>query len=196
MGIERFWQPRAGDLLGGAVDDLFLLGLLGAGGWLAHAGGAALLRPLLALLRGRTVWAAAVLRVLQGAAVLGMAAAAGFVGLVVGYLATYVVHGASNPAHEALLHRRVTSAERATVMSANSLVGQGSGALGGIALGVLAASSGIPLTWVVTAALLAAAAPLYLVRGAQRATPLSLSAEIGPRTTEPAGVGVRREEHP
>jgi hypothetical protein len=123
---------------------------------------------LLPLVGGRTEWAAAALRVLQGAAVLGMALVGGIAGLVVAYVAVYVVHGASNPAHEALLHRRVEDRERATVLSANSLVSQGSGALGGIGLGVLASASGIPVTWAVTAAVLAAAAPLYLVLGTPR----------------------------
>ncbi|CAA9551309.1 MAG: hypothetical protein AVDCRST_MAG79-2722 [uncultured Thermoleophilia bacterium] len=187
-GIERFWQPRAAELLDGAVDDLFVLGLLGAAGWLAHAGGAALLPPLLRLVGGRTEWAAALLRILQGAAVLGLALVGGFTGLVIAYVAVYVAHGASNPAHEALLHRRVAAAERATVLSANSLVSQGSGALGGIALGVLAGAAGIPVTWAVTAAILAAAAPLYLVRGTPRAARISLPTDSDRRPTAPAGV--------
>jgi hypothetical protein len=103
------------------------------------------------------------LRVAHGLTVVAMGLAAGPAGLVVAYLATYWVHGATNTVHYALVHRAVDGSHRATVISANSLTSQLGGAAGGIALGALADATTIPTGMFAAAGLLAAAAPLYLV---------------------------------
>ncbi len=76
------------------------------------------------------------------------------------------VHGAANPVHHGMLHRAVLGpSTRATVVSANSLTAQTGGALGGIALGALADAAGLTTATLAGAALLASAAPLYLITG-------------------------------
>jgi predicted MFS family arabinose efflux permease len=65
--------------------------------------------------------------------------------------------------HQGLLHRAVPDPrQRATVASANSLAGHLGGALGGIALGVLADATSLVVGILAGAALLLLAAPLYL----------------------------------
>ena len=102
------------------------------------------------------------LRVLQGAAVIGMGLLAGVAGLLTGFLATYLVHGAANPLHMTLLHREVESRHRATVVSINSMAAQPAGSLALVVLTSVAAGSSVGLAIVIGGVALALAAPLYL----------------------------------
>jgi FtsH-binding integral membrane protein len=102
------------------------------------------------------------LRVLQGVAVVGLGLAGGVPGVIAAYLFAYVIHGASNPAHLALLHRQVDSSLRATVSSLNSMAGLSFGSLGLIALTALAEATSLDTAMFAGAIVLAAAAPLYL----------------------------------
>ena len=172
IAVELFWgfgmtafetlrPPRLAEVAGGRDVAAALLGPAGAAAWLGFAGAAAL-APRAARWIGpfRT---AAGLRLLQGVTVAGMGLLAGPVGVLAAYVATFAVHGASNPVHVALLHRRVTAEHRTTVLSLNSMVARPGGALGGIALGALADASGLTTAIMTGAAVLAVAAPLYLV---------------------------------
>lgn len=151
--VLRRYQQRAGALLGPA----------GAVAWLLFAAAAAL-APHVARRLGAERTAAG-MRLLHGAAVAAMALAVGPIGVLVTYVAAFAVHGASNPVHVALLHRRVGSEHRATVLSLNSMVALPAGALGGIALGALADRMGVAIAMLVGSCILAMAAPLYLVAG-------------------------------
>jgi predicted MFS family arabinose efflux permease len=91
-----------------------------------------------------------------------MAVFAGPVGIVAAYLATYAVHGGSNPLHHALLHRQVTSEHRTTVLSLNSMVAQPAFAVGLVVLTALADGTSVRVAIVTGAVVLAFAAPLYL----------------------------------
>ena len=106
--------------------------------------------------------AAAMLRILQGLAVVGIGFAAGAPGVIAAYLAAYLIHGASNPIHMTLLHRQVDGTFRATVSSLNSMAGLSAGALGMIALTALAEATSLSTATYVGALVLAAAAPLYI----------------------------------
>jgi len=163
-GFELLWQPRAHEALG-ARAGLWVFGVLAAGGWLAGAAGSALLPPLIRLLRGRVAAAAALLRVVQGLALLPMAVFGGVAAVAVAFLSFYVVHGIANPAHFALLHRRIGPGHRATVLSLNSLVSKFGALPATVALGALADGAGLTAALLVTAALLAAPTPLYLASG-------------------------------
>ena len=111
------------------------------------------------------------LRVAQGAAVAVMAVVGGASGLVTGYLAFYLVHGAANVVHYGMVHRMVDAAHRTTVLSAHSLAGR-LGAVGaGAGLGALAGSAGVPAALAAAAVLLVAAAPLYVAAGRHGAGP-------------------------
>lgn len=168
LAFEVLMPPRLADLAGGPDDAAALLGPAVALAWALSATGAAV-APALARRwgSGRTGCA---LRLVHGLTVVAMGLAAGPVGLVVAYLATYGVHGATGPMHYGLVHRNVERAHRATVVSANSLAAQVGGALSGIAVGALADAAGIPVAMFVCAAVLAAAAPLYLAAGDTRTT--------------------------
>lgn len=160
IGFETFLPPRLAELGSGADDAVTVLGPVVTAAWLLSALGSAM-APRLARRFG-SARAGCGLRVAHGLTVVAMGLAAGPAGLVVAYLATYWVHGATNTVHYALVHRAVDGSHRATVISANSLTSQLGGAAGGIALGALADATTIPTGMFAAAGLLAAAAPLYL----------------------------------
>lgn len=171
-GVEALWSfgmpafevllaPRLSHLVGQPDQAAAILGPVTSGAWSASALAAAAV-PFVVRRVGAPVGAAA-LRVAQGATVAAMALAAGPIGLVAAFTATYAIHGAANPVHQGLVHRQVRGDDRVTVVSVNSMAGMSAGALGGIALGWLADRAGIPLAMATGAAALAAAAPLYLV---------------------------------
>ena len=183
VAVELFWgfgmvtwetlmPPHLEDVVGSAERAAALLGPVSAGAWVASAAAAAAV-PWTTRRWGAAPTAAA-MRIGQGLTVLGMALAGGPVGVVLGYLATYAIHGAANPVHHGLLHREVDGTHRTTVLSVNSMVAMPAGAVGGIALGALADGTSLPLAIGVGAAVLAAAAPLYLVaRSASRSSEVS-----------------------
>ncbi|MFC4147105.1 MFS transporter [Micromonospora mangrovi] len=171
VAVELFWgfgmvtfesllPVRLAEVVGNPERAAALLGPASSAAWLASAAGAAL-TPLL-LRRLGAAPAAALLRIVQGASVLGMGLFAGPVGVLVAYLACYTVHGASNPLHVGLLHRQVDGPYRTSVLSLNSMMGQPGFALGAVLLTALADSRGVGAAMVLGAVVLAVAAPLYL----------------------------------
>lgn len=168
--VEFLWQPRVQQLVGDVSERTVLLGIFGAGAFLAGAVGAALLPALRRAVGGRTGLAATIATLVQAVAIAGMAAVGGAPLLLGVYLVAYVGNGACSPAHMSLLHRRVASGQRATIVSVNSLGGQAGGILGHLALLPLADVVGIPAVWAVAAVVMLASAPLYLV--ADRSPPL------------------------
>ena len=160
--FEIFTPLRLEAVLGDADSAAALLGPVTAIAWLAAAGAAAA-APALARRTGAP-FAGAAMRVAQGLAVAGIALAAGPAGVIVAYLATMAIHGAANPVHQGLLHRAISDpGRRATMLSVNSLTGQLGGAAGAIALGLLADATSLRVSILTGAAILALAAPLYLV---------------------------------
>lgn len=158
--FEVLMNVRLAEEVGGLDPAAALAGPASAVAWLAFAGGSALV-PL-ASARFGIAASACVLRIMQGAAVVGMGLLAGPVGVLAGFLAAYAVHGASGPVHMTLLHGEVSSEHRSTVMSMNSMVAQPAGALGMIILTAIASSTSVSTAIVVGGVVLAAAAPLYL----------------------------------
>jgi predicted MFS family arabinose efflux permease len=136
------------------------MGPVTSGAWFASAAGAAGIA--LVTTRCGVARSAAALRILQGLAIVAMGVLAGPVGVVSGFLACYLTHGASNPLHTTLLHREVDSGHRTTILSMNSMVAQPAGAIGGIALGALADGTSLATAMVVAGILCAMAAPLYI----------------------------------
>jgi predicted MFS family arabinose efflux permease len=171
VSVELFWSfgmvtfetllpVRLSEILGDADRAAALLGPANTGAWLASALGAALV-PLLVRRIGAP-WSGFALRIAQGATIVGMALLAGPVGVLVAYLLCYVVHGAANPVHSGLLHRQVVGPYRNSVISLNSMVAQPGFALGAVGLTALADATSVSTAMLVGAAVLAAAAPLYL----------------------------------
>jgi MFS transporter, DHA1 family, tetracycline resistance protein len=170
VSFEGLMPVRLTEVVGSAEHASALMGPVGSAAWLASALGAALI-PLLVRRIGAP-WTGAVLRVLQGVTVVGMAVFAGAAGVIAAYLLCYTVHGAANPVHSGLLHRQVEGPYRASLISLNSMVSQPAGALGLVALTALASRASVTAAMLVGAAVLAMAAPLYLIarRGPQRVT--------------------------
>ena len=162
IAFETFTPARLATVMANADQAATVLGPASAGAWLAAAGGAALV-PVLTR-RWRPGYAAAGLRIAQGVTLLGIAFAVGPVGVVVAYVLTVGINGASNPIHQGMLHRAIVEPRsRATMVSVNSLTGQAGGMLGGIGLGMLADTTSLTTAIVVGAIILSAAAPFYLI---------------------------------
>jgi MFS transporter, DHA1 family, tetracycline resistance protein len=160
--FETLTPVRLSGLLGSSDRASALMGPVGSAAWGVSALGAALI-PLLSRRIGAR-WTGFTLRLAQGATVAGMGLLGGVAGVIGAYLLTYAVHGAANPVHAGLLHRQVDGPHRASLISLNSMLGQPGYALGLIALTAVAGSAGVGAAMVVGAAVLAVAAPLYLVK--------------------------------
>ncbi len=161
VGFETLFPPRLAEVVTGPETAARLLGPVGTAAFLLMALGSSLVPRLSQRLGPAMV--AALLRVVQGLAVLAMALVGGAVLVIGAYLATMAVHGASNVVHSGLLHSNTDSSRRTTVISANSLAANIGGGVGSVALGVVAAGAGVPVAMVLAAVVLAAAAPLYFV---------------------------------
>lgn len=162
--FEVFTPVKLAAVTGSTQSAAALLGPTTSAAWLISAGGAALVPAMTR--RVGTVRAAAALRVAQSVTVAVLALAAGPLGVIAAFLATMGIHGASNPAHLELLHRAVQGpAQRVTVASANGMVAQVGGALGGLSLGAVADSTSLTAAILLGAVVLAAAAPFYLLAG-------------------------------
>ncbi|WP_433719945.1 MFS transporter [Actinoplanes sp. CA-051413] len=161
VAFESLMPVRLAEVVGDPGQASALMGPVGSVGWLASALGAALI-PLLARRIGAP-WTGFVLRILQGVTVVGMALFAGPVGVIAAYLVCYTVHGAASPVHNGLLHRQVDGPYRASLLSLNSMVSQPAGALGLVTLTAVASAADLRMSLLVGAAVLAVAAPLYLV---------------------------------
>lgn len=158
--FETFFPIRLSGLVGGEDAAAAIMGPVGSAAWLAGAGGAS--GVLLVSRRIGVARSAALLRVVQGVAILFIGLLTGVNGVVAAYLACYVAHGASNPLHTTLLHRQVDSAHRTTVLSMNSMISMPAGALGGIVLAAIADAASLPVAILVGGVICAVAAPLYL----------------------------------
>ncbi|MFD1371623.1 MFS transporter [Actinoplanes sichuanensis] len=139
-----------------------LLGPVSSAAWGASAAGAAL-APLL-IRRVGARWAGFTLRITQGLTVAGMGLFAGPVGVIGAFLICYAVHGAANPVHSGLLHRQAEGPYRASLLSLNSMVAAPGFAIGAVVLTAVAAGAGTTVAILAGAVVLAAAAPLYLVK--------------------------------
>lgn len=183
VGFETFFPPRLAELSGGANAAAGYVGPTVAGAWALSAFGCVCGPALVRRFGGG--WAGFGLRLVHGAVVIGMGLAGAPPALIAAYLAGYWAHGATNPVHYGMVHRATGAAERATVVSANSLAAQVGAAAGGIALGAVADAAGIGRAMVLAGLVLAAAAPLYLTGRARTATRRALAG--------PAGVGYQVE---
>lgn len=164
IAFETLMPVRLAELLGDRDDAAAVMGPVTAAAWAVSALGAAMV-PL-ALRRWSLVQASVALRVMQGGTVVAMGLALGPVGLVLGLLATYALHSAAGAIYETLLHEQVDNRHRATVLSLASMMMHPGGSVGGIVLGALAAGVSTAFALLVGGVVLAAAAPLFLVREA------------------------------
>jgi len=173
VAFETFFPPRLAELGGGADAAAGLVGPTVAGAWALSAFGCVCGPALVRRFGGG--WTGGGLRLVHGAVVVVMGLAGAPPTLIAGYLAAYWAHGATNPVHYGMVHRATGAAERATVVSANSLAAQLGAAVSGIALGGVADAAGISSAMVLAGLVLAASAPLYLTGRARPATGRALA---------------------
>jgi MFS family permease len=173
--VELLWQPRLADLLGDAEEHSVLFGVLVAGSMAALAAGAALSPRVIAAVGSRNGYCLVV--ALGAVLLMALAAAASPAALVLAYLLFFASLGLADPVHFELLHEATGDAVRATVLSAESLAGQGGGIVGNLALGAVAGASGVPAAWLIAGGLVGLSALLVLrlprTHGAVPAAPAS-----------------------
>lgn len=161
VAFETIMPIRLAELLDDRSLAGVVMGPVAAAGWVAFAAGSAL-APVIARRLG-ILRTAAGLRIAQALGVVAMGLVAGPIGLVLAYFVTYTIHGASGPLHSSLLHERVTSAHRSTVVSLSSLAAQPGGSIGLIVLGAIATEMSTVTALFCGAVVLALAAPLYFI---------------------------------
>lgn len=164
--FEVLFPVRLADLLGSVERAGAVMGPVAAAGWVASAIGAAAVGWFSTRLG--QIRTAAAMRLLQAGTVFAMGFAAGPVGAVAAYLGCYVIHGAANPVHYALIHREAVADNRATVLSLNSLMSAVSATVGGIVLGAVADGHGASAGMYVGAFVLAIGSAFYIAAGRAR----------------------------
>lgn len=177
IAFESLFPIRLSEVVGGTDQAAALMGPVSSAAWFAAAAGAA----GITLITRRTgvALAAMAMRVIQGLTVVAMGLLAGVAGLVAALLASYVIHGASNPLHSTLLHRQVGAAHRATVVSINSMAGFLSFSIGLILLTSFADTTSLATAMVVAGVVCALGAPLYIPAWrAERAVALAADMRI------------------
>ncbi|MCA5892135.1 MFS transporter [Isoptericola sp. NEAU-Y5] len=144
LAVELFWSAgmvvfeqlmpiRLADMLGSGERSGAVMGVAASVGWGVFALGASLAG--LSARRFGVARVAMAARVLNGLGAVWMGLVAGPVALVVAYLVTYGLHGASGPVYQALLHRQAAPRNRSTVLSMASMAGFASFALASPLLG-------------------------------------------------------------
>jgi hypothetical protein len=168
--VEVLSPVRVAELLGGPSDATAAFGVLMT---LAFVGGAvgSAAAPAAARLLRTSGTAAAVFCALAAVAAAGLATGSALPLAGAAFVAFYLLLGGAEPLLAELLHHRVAAAERATVVSVQSLVGQVGGVLGSASLPTLAAGAGFAAAMSVGAVTLLGGA-LLLVR---LAAPVTLS---------------------
>lgn len=153
------WQPYFLELLDN--DAVWVAGAIAALSALGMTGGNSLV-PLFSRMCPRRstllIWASGV----SSLALIGVGLARSFWPALAALLLAMVAIGVVEPVKQAYLHQIVPSEHRATVVSFNSMFGNGGGIAGQTGLGALARSSGIPQGYVVGGAATLLALPIFM----------------------------------
>ncbi len=164
IAFESLMPVRMSELLGDRDDAAAVMGPIIAGAWGISAAGAFAVPLLLSRWSMRSV--SFTLRIVQGITVVAMGLAAGPIGLVIAYFATYGVHIVAGAIYETMLHEQVGPDQRATVLSLASMAMHPAASIGSIVLGTIATGASTGTAMIVGGVMLALAAPLFLVRPA------------------------------
>ncbi|MEU8432810.1 MFS transporter [Streptomyces sp. NPDC029216] len=190
--VELLTPGRAAALTGASESGAVLFAALACTGFVC-AGLGSHLAPLAARLAGSGERAVLLGLGAGASGLLLLGATAAFTGVasmvlaVAGYGLVYLGVGAAGPSENDLLHRRVTSAHRATALSVQSLALQLAGAVTGLAAGALRPG---PLPWLLAGAVLLAGALLWTRRPAPE-LPTAASGRAGDGEAVASGVGRR-----
>ncbi|RBQ15432.1 MFS transporter [Spongiactinospora rosea] len=162
--IELLTPIRLGELTGGAGSTAY--GMVAAVGFAASAAGNAL-APAFARIAGGSIRGARAGAVVTVLALGGLAAStalpgpAGVAATAGAYLVMFVGLSAATLLHVEIMHGRVESAQRATLLSVDSLALQLGGFLANVGLGWLAGRVGIGAAWAVASGLMLLSTLLY-----------------------------------
>ncbi|WP_159449335.1 MFS transporter [Demequina sp. NBRC 110051] len=152
-GIELLAPAHAADLLGGATAAAGPYAVLVTAGFLGSASGSAL-APL-AMRAARGAARAAMLATLAGAVALAAIAVPQPWGAGAAFVGFYLFLGIAGPLTEELMHREVSSAERATMLSLNSMALQATAIVVTAGLGAFAGATSIAAAFAAIAVALA-----------------------------------------
>jgi predicted MFS family arabinose efflux permease len=163
-GVELISPDRVADLVGSSTSASAIFGVLTASAFVISAFGAWLSTRL----RGRRAMVGAAAYAVMGVAVFGLASPwLGMAALT--YLVVYLGIGIQGPVMAGLLHGRVDSSVRATMLSVESLALQFGGALASVTVGWLVTHVGLPSGLALLAAA-AAASVVVLLRDLRHIT--------------------------
>lgn len=137
-GTELLAPNRFAELAGDPTDGAAVFGVLTALAFLAAAAGAGVSTRI----PGGRVPVAAAAYVVMGFLILGLGLNV-LGGAALAYLGVYVAVGVQGPVLAGLLHARITSEVRSTMMSVESLALQGGGAIANVVIGSLASRAGV-----------------------------------------------------
>lgn len=161
--LELLWQPRFSSLLGGLSQQTTTptLGLLLAAAFVLSSVGSAVAPRTLRVFRGNPRAGAFYAVTGQGVFLLALSLSSNGVMAGIFFLVVYLHVGLQSPMHQELLHQHVSSSQRSTMLSAESLLMQAGGLLSSLAAPALADRYSIGVVWSVVGAGLVMAAFLY-----------------------------------
>ena len=170
ISLEALWQPHFAALpgVGGNGAPTPLLGVLMAGSFAAGMGGNLLAGRLSRRLAGRYALVSAVSRLLQGAAILALAAAGSLVPAAGFFWLAYLMGGVGLSPHAALLNAEIPADRRSAMLSVQSLAAYLGSFIGGAGLGAVAERASIPAAWLIAGALTVVSLAPYLILDARR----------------------------
>jgi MFS family permease len=160
VGVEVLWQPRFATLLGGTSAATRTFGYVVIGMSLGAGVGAWLADRLPGRLAQRPALVGALALVAAAGAMVVLARADTFPLAVAAFVAVYTAGAMRGVVEAELLHERVPSSHRATMVSVQSLSAQLGNVIAGLALARVAATAGIAAAWLIGAGLLVLAAAL------------------------------------
>ncbi|MEU9884721.1 MFS transporter [Sphaerisporangium sp. NPDC051011] len=165
--VEVLTPGRLAELTGDREWASFLYGLVTAAGFGASAAGSWIAPGVVRLLRGPV--AAAIAGTAAGACALGglaasavLTGAAGVAAMIGAYVLMFAAGAVPELVRNEMMHRRVTTSRRATLMSVDSLQLQFGGTTATLGLGFLASRAGVGAGWAVVGVVVLASALLYL----------------------------------
>ncbi|HYO00013.1 MAG TPA: MFS transporter [Actinomycetota bacterium] len=180
------WQPYFLELLDNEA--VWVAGAIAALSALGMTGGNSLV-PLFSRMCARRstllLWASGV----SSLALIGVGLVSSFWSALAALLVAMIAIGVVEPVKQAYLHQIVPSEHRATVVSFNSMFGNGGGILGQTGLGALARNNGIPQGYVVGGVATMLALPIFLrLRKVGGAYDLGREPVTPPQTTAARGL--------
>ena len=160
--LELLGPTLFADLSGSTTGGSAVFGVVMAGSFLAGALGSALAPRSRRLARGSTPYAVALLTLLSGLCLAGVAGSRTVVLAALAYAGFYLANAASWPLLHAVLHTRVRAGGRATALSASSLSLMVGGGTADLLNPRLVEAIGRPGTYAIAGVVVAAAALLAL----------------------------------